>query len=108
MNSISALSDLLLPDVSLGSDEIPIYGAGTTFQGLVDNTADLGNAILVVAVSAAVFGLIFALFNLGAAGDNEQARRKAMQQILFSGISIALLGGLQVVLGLASFTANLS
>lgn len=45
------------------------------------------------------FFLIWQFMKLGASGDNEMGRKKAIQGILTSGIALALFGGSNIVIG---------
>lgn len=45
------------------------------------------------------FFLILQFMKLGASGDNEQARKKAIQGILTSGIALSLFGGSSFIIG---------
>lgn len=45
------------------------------------------------------FFLIWQFMKLGASGDNEQARKKAIQGILTSGIALSLFGGSSIIIG---------
>ena len=51
------------------------------------------------ATVTAFLGMIFSMSKLATAGDNEQARKKAIMGILTSGIGVALLGSATVIIG---------
>ena len=52
----------------------------------------------ILAVTMFIFMLV-QFTKLGAAGDNEQSRKRAIAGILTTGIATALLGGASVVIG---------
>lgn len=51
------------------------------------------------ATVTAFLGMIFSMSKLAAAGDNEQARKKAIMGILTSGIGVAFLGSATIIIG---------
>lgn len=51
------------------------------------------------ATVTAFLGMIFSMSKLATAGDNEQARKKAIMGILTSGIGVAFLGSATVIIG---------
>ena len=64
----------------------------------LDKYKSMATAVTGFATVTAFLALIFCITKLSAAGDNEQARHRAMG-ILTSGIGVALLGGATVIIG---------
>lgn len=70
-----------------------------TLGGIVTTYRTIASAITgILAVTMFIFMLI-QFSKLGAAGDNEQARKRAIAGILTTGIATALLGGATIVIG---------
>lgn len=75
----------------------------------VDNTLKLGGTVGWVKTVAQIFtgvcaviaiiGLVYNFARLSVSAGNEQARKKALTGILWCGISLALFGGLSIVVG---------
>lgn len=65
----------------------------------LDKYKSMATAVTGFATVTAFLALIFCITKLSAAGDNEQARHRAMMGILTSGIGVALLGGATVIIG---------
>jgi len=94
-------------DVVDGSGGITSSGGGfSTTDNTATSIANIISKYKTVAVALTgvltITMLIFMLLQftkLGAAGDNEMARRKAIMGILTTGIATALLGGSTVVIG---------
>ena len=70
-----------------------------TLGGIVTTYRTIASAITgILAVTMFIFMLV-QFSKLGAAGDNEQARKRAIAGILTTGIATALLGGATIVIG---------
>ena len=65
----------------------------------LDKYKSMATAVTGFATVTAFLALIFCITKLSAAGDNGQARHRAMMGILTSGIGVALLGGATVIIG---------
>lgn len=94
---MGSLKDILKPNVDLSSSTIET-GTGSALDTVVTSTDKLGNFILGISVIVAAFYLAWAIFKLSSSADNEQERKKAIQQIFSAGIAISLLGGLSTVI----------
>jgi len=86
--------DKLLPDHSL-SNTINASDAAET----ISRFRDLGVVITGLGALTCVFLLALSITKLGAAGDNDQARRRAIAGLATSSVAVAILGGLSVYLG---------
>lgn len=62
----------------------------TKYRGLVQGISG-------ICIMTAVLCLLIQISKLGASGDNEQGRKKAIMGILFAGAAIALFGGIELV-----------
>lgn len=94
----------LIPRSALGSgDEIvggilsepPNVGDATT---AINSMKSIGSVFLGVSIVTCILFLAIYITKLGAAGDDENARKKATSGILVSGIALAILGGLSIFL----------
>jgi len=84
----------LLPEHSL-NDSISTADAADA----VSRFRGVGAVITGLAAVTCVFFLALSIAKLGAAGDNEMRRRRALGGLLSSSVAIILLGGLSVYLG---------
>lgn len=73
--------------------------ADANLGGLVDKSKVLAQVILGLATVASIVFLIINIAKMSAAGANEANRKKAQTGILWSGIALALFGGLSFVVG---------
>lgn len=73
--------------------------ADANLGGLVDKGKVLAQVILGLATLASIVFLIINIAKMSAAGSNEANRKKAQTGILWSGIALALFGGLSFVVG---------
>ena len=86
--------DKLLPDHSLNNTIGASEAADT-----ISRFRDLGVVITGLGALTCVFFLALSITKLGAAGDNDQARRRAIAGLATSSVAVAILGGLSVYLG---------
>ena len=86
--------DKLLPDHSLNNTISASEAADT-----ISRFRDLGVVITGLGALTCVFFLALSITKLGAAGDNDQARRRAIAGLATSSVAVAILGGLSVYLG---------
>ena len=86
--------DKLLPDHSLNNTISASEAADT-----ISRFRDLGVVITGLGALTFVFFLALSITKLGAAGDNDQARRRAIAGLATSSVAVAILGGLSVYLG---------
>lgn len=86
--------DKLLPDHSLNNPISASEAADT-----ISRFRDLGVVITGLGALTCVFFLALSITKLGAAGDNDQARRRAIAGLATSSVAVAILGGLSVYLG---------
>ena len=86
--------DKLLPDHSLNNTISASEAADT-----ISRFRDLGVVITGLGAITCVFFLALSITKLGAAGDNDQARRRAIAGLATSSVAVAILGGLSVYLG---------
>ena len=86
--------DKLLPDDSLNNT---ISASDAT--DAISRFRDLGVVITGLGALTCVFFLALSITKLGAAGDNDQARRRAIAGLATSSVAVAILGGLSVYLG---------
>ena len=83
-------------DLSVGD---AIESGDTDFNNILGRYKNIVVAITGF-LTVTMFGMMIFMFTkLGIAGDNEQARRKAIGVILTTGIATALLGGATIVIG---------
>ena len=85
--------------VHIGPSGQPNMTTEQTYGNLMTNIRNIATAITGICVITAVLSLIFQISKLGAAGDNEKARRVAMRGILISGAVLAVFGSLGLVIG---------
>jgi hypothetical protein len=82
-----------------------VSGTGTnmdlssTLSKILTDGKTLAMGFLGLCAITAIIGLFYNLTRLGAAGDNERARRNALMGLLASGVSLAIFGGLGFVVG---------
>ena len=86
--------DKLLPNHSLNNTISASEAADT-----ISRFRDLGVVITGLGALTCVFFLALSITKLGAAGDNDQARRRAIAGLATSSVAVAILGGLSVYLG---------
>lgn len=88
------LIDRLLPDHSLTSTISAADAADS-----IERFRELGVVITGLGALTCVFFLALSITKLGAAGDNEMARRRAIAGLATSSIAVVILGGLSAYLG---------
>ena len=79
-------------------------GGSPTTKALEKPLGSLKSVFLLIFALGTITAILFLMINitrLGGAGDNPAERRNAILGILFSGVALALLGGLSFVLALA-------
>lgn len=81
------------PDLSQDAD------ISTALNGVLTKYKTVAVFIFAACAITAFLLMIWMFTKLAAAGDNEQARRKAIAGIMTCGIAVALLGGCTVVIG---------
>lgn len=86
--------DKLLPDHSLNNTV-----SASDATDAISRFRDLGVVITGLGALTCVFFLALSITKLGAAGDNDQARRRAIAGLATSSVAVAILGGLSVYLG---------
>ena len=80
------------PDLSGDAD------ISTSFNDILGKYKTVAIFIFAACTITAFLLMVFMFTKLAAAGDNEQARRKAIAGILTCGIAVALLGGITIVI----------
>lgn len=82
------------PDLSKNGEA----GIGGAMAGILDRYKTVGTAIFGFCTVTAFILMVIQFTKLAAAGDNEQARKKAIMGILTCGVAIMLLGGITIVI----------
>ena len=82
---------------SFGSSEA-VESAGGGTEIIMTGVKRIAYGFFGLSAITALVGFIWQISKLGMAGDNQFERRKAVKGILFSGISLALFGGLTTIL----------
>lgn len=89
--------------VGVNDDKITVGGdkVDKTFKPatLVDKSKGIAQVILGICTVISIIGLVINIARMAASGSNEQNRKKAQTAILWSGIALALFGGLSIVVG---------
>ena len=97
----NGIFDIVGDDGHINTDDPTIKDDSTTggFATVIQRYKTIATAILgILAITMLIFMLI-QITKLGASGDNEMARKKAIGGILTTGIATALLGGSAIVVG---------
>lgn len=81
------------PDLSGDAD------IGTSFNEILGKYKTVAVFVFAVCTITAFMLMVLMFTKLAAAGDNEQARKRAIAGILTCGIAVALLGGITIVIG---------
>ena len=96
-------SGMLPDDFHLGDDP-----SVSDALNAINSFKILGEAIVALCAITCIIFLIINITKLGAAADNEMARRKAITGILLSGAGVAVFGGLTTVIAILwNFAANI-
>lgn len=82
-----------IPDYSLAS-EPTVEEAGATISRL----KEVGMTFFALATITCIVFFLVAITKLGAAGDDARARKMALQQLMWAGIAVIMLGGLSTIL----------
>lgn len=93
-----AISDLL-DGVTTTDDPALATQPDADMEGILGRYKNIVMAITGFLTVTMFAAMLFQFSKLGLAGDNEQARRKAIGGILTTGIATALLGGATIVIG---------
>ena len=72
---------------------------GDRFATVISQYRTIATAIMGVLTITMIIFMLIQITKLGASGDNEMARKKAIMGILTTGIATALLGGVTIVIG---------
>lgn len=73
----------------------------------IDIYAGIGKFIIAVVALVLLGALIVNITKFAKSGSNERNRQNAMQALIYTGIAIALLGGIGVIVGLTSVLLQL-
>ena len=73
----------------------------------IDVYAGIGKFIIAVVALVLLGALIVNITKFAKSGSNERNRQNAMQALIYTGIAIALLGGISVIVGLTSVLLQL-
>ena len=82
-----------------GTLDVQVSEDGTDFNGIMTRYKNIIMAFTGILTITCFGAMILQFTKLAAAGDNEQARRKAIAGILTTGIGVALLGSATVIIG---------
>lgn len=97
-----AQADVFDDFVSVDASGKVTAGANSTapnMGGLVKQYKTIATVITSILTITMLIFMLIQFTKLGAAGDNEMARKKAIAGILTTGIATALLGGATIVIG---------
>ena len=75
------------------------HSSKADYNTIFDNYRGLISLFLGILTATSFGYMVFAISKLSMAGDNEQARRKAIIGILTSGVGLMLMGGATLVVG---------
>ena len=102
-----ALNNMLmstaLANVVINTDKVVSLGepvSADEFTGFISSYKGVGGFFAAICTVTALLMLGVSIFRLSVSAGNEQARHKAFKGILVSGISLALIGGLTIIIGL--------
>lgn len=88
--------------ITISGDNLPSMkgdNLGSLVEKPLNKYKSIATAVAAFGTVTAFLAMIFCFTKLSVAGDNEQARRRAIMGILTSGAGVALLGGATVVVG---------
>lgn len=92
--------DIVGDDGSINSGSTVVtQGQGQGFTTVITQYRAIATAIMGVLTITMLIFMLIQITKLGASGDNEMARKKAIGGILTTGIATALLGGVTIVIG---------
>lgn len=96
----SGIFDLVGDDGSINdSSEVAQQNTDGSFTTIITKYKSIAVAIMGILTITMLIFMLIQFTKLGAAGDNEMARKKAIMGILTTGIATALLGGATIIVG---------
>lgn len=81
------------------SSTVASQSSNGSFTTVITKYKSIATAIMGILTITMLIFMLIQFTKLGAAGDNEMARKKAIMGILTTGIATALLGGATIVVG---------
>lgn len=81
------------------SSSVAQQNTNGSFSTIITKYRSIATAIMGILTITMLIFMLIQFTKLGAAGDNEMARKKAIMGILTTGIATALLGGATIVVG---------
>ena len=81
------------------SSEVAQQNTDGSFTAVITKYKSIAVAIMGILTITMLIFMLIQFTKLGAAGDNEMARKKAIMGILTTGIATALLGGATIIVG---------
>lgn len=98
--SSGSLFDLVSDDGKINeSSEVATQNTDGSFTTIITKYKSIAVAIMGILTITMLIFMLIQFTKLGAAGDNEMARKKAIMGILTTGIATALLGGATIIVG---------
>lgn len=99
-NGGSGIFDLVSDDGSIdSSSDVAQKNTDGGFSTVITKYKSIAVALMGILTITMLIFMLIQFTKLGAAGDNEMARKKAIMGILTTGIATALLGGATLVVG---------
>lgn len=95
----SSIFDIVGDDGAIADNDITGANSEGSFQIVISKYKSIAVALMGVLTITMLIFMLIQFTKLGAAGDNEMARKKAIMGILTTGIATALLGGSTIVVG---------
>jgi len=96
----SSIFDLVNDNGDINSSsEVAQQNANGSFTTIITKYKSIAVAIMGILTITMLIFMLIQFTKLGAAGDNEMARKKAIMGILTTGIATALLGGATIIVG---------
>ena len=96
----SGIFDLVGDDGSIDdSSDVAQQNTDGSFTTIITKYKSIAVAIMGILTITMLIFMLIQFTKLGAAGDNEMARKKAIMGILTTGIATALLGGATIIVG---------
>lgn len=106
--AFAAEGDVTLPiPETLPSMNGQISDILSQFQKGIDVYAGIGRFIIAIVALVLLGALIINITKFARSGSNESDRKSAMQSLIYTGIAIALLGGLGMIIALTSVLLEL-
>lgn len=98
--STSSIFDLISDDGTINDNsEVAQQNTDGSFTTVITKYKSIAVAIMGILTITMLIFMLIQFTKLGAAGDNEMARKKAIMGILTTGIATALLGGATIIVG---------